>query len=98
MQIERMHPFDSRKFGKVMRALQNEGFFNAEQVGKVAACSPRDAKLKHAEAAKIHCLFVQSCRQFCLAHNSPVLSSGLMLLALLACSWLHQQRRHRRCS
>ncbi|CAK0781151.1 hypothetical protein CVIRNUC_005298 [Coccomyxa viridis] len=30
--IERMHPFDSRKFGKVMRALQNEGFFNAEQL------------------------------------------------------------------
>ena len=50
MQIERMHPFDSRKFGKVMHALQNEGFFSADQVGKMAACSPRDTQLKHTEA------------------------------------------------
>ena len=46
MQIERMHPFDSKKFGKVMHALQNEGFFSADQVGKIAACSPRDAQHK----------------------------------------------------
>ena len=98
MQIERMHPFDSRKFGKVMHALQDEGFFNAEQVAQIAACDPSDAQLKHAEAANSHGLFVQSCRQLCLAHNPPKLLSGLMLLVLLACSWLHQRRRHRRCS
>ena len=32
MQVERLHPFDSRKFGKVMTSLQKEGFFNAGQV------------------------------------------------------------------
>ena len=32
LQVERLHPFDSRKFGKVMTSLQKEGFFNANQV------------------------------------------------------------------
>ena len=30
--MERLHPFDSRKFGKVIASLQKEGFFSEHQV------------------------------------------------------------------
>ena len=56
MQIERMHPFDSRKFGKVMHALQSEGFFNADQVANIAACSPWKAQLKQYRRCQISLL------------------------------------------
>jgi len=38
MQVERLHPFDSRKFGKVMTSLERDGFFSRDQVCNSFRC------------------------------------------------------------